>query len=234
MENIIIARTKAFTLIELLVVISIIAILLSVLIPALGLAKKKAESVICLSNLKQIGLAANLYAEAFNGYVPRGAGGTAYLWFELFLPFLGDNQNDGDYRNVKIYKCNSFPTTGTGLYNISNSLQTVCYVMNDWSQSGPWTGQPTKLSEFKRPRRTIYLADNEDGYWRPVIQARTDPDISRCDVFNAGHLPTSNSDDITYGRRIASQRHREGSNALFVDWHATWVRSEEMTEDMWH
>ena len=226
------SKRKGFTLIELLVVISIIAVLLSILMPALNSAKKRAEEVICKSNLKQVGLAANLYAEAYDNYVPRGAG--THLWFVEFLPFLGNERNEGNYRNVKIYKCKSFPRTGTGLYNVPNSRQTVCYVMNDWSPSGSSISQPTKLSKFRRPNRTIYLADNESGYWRPIIEDENSPDINRCDVFDIGHLPDSDSHDITYGRRIAKERHRDGCNALFVDWHAEWVSAEEMTESMWH
>ena len=225
-------RFRAFTLIELLVVISIIAVLLSILMPALKAAKKRTEAVLCQSNLRQVGIAANLYAEAYDNYVPRGAG--TQLWFVEFLPFLGNEQNDGDYRNVKIYKCKSFPRTGTGLYNVPNSRQTVCYVMNDWSPSGSWISQPTKLSKFRRPNSTIYLADNEAGDWRPIIEDENSPEISRCDVFDPGHLPTSDSHDILRGRRIARQRHRDGCNVLFVDWHVGWVRAEDMTESMWH
>ena len=156
-----------------------------------------------------------------------------------FLPYVGQRHNKGDYKSVKIYRCKSFPTTGYGLRNVSNSRQTVCYVINDWTfssrtdQSGTSMGRPTKLSVFKRPAYTIYLADNEDGFWRPIIESENSQDIIRCDIFIRTHLPDSTSTHINDGRRVARERHSEGCNVLFLDWHSEHVRAEDMTIGMW-
>lgn len=63
-------RTGSFTLVEMLVVISVIAILSSLLLPALGKAKGAAKAIACSGNLKQIGVQFAMYADDNNGWVP--------------------------------------------------------------------------------------------------------------------------------------------------------------------
>ena len=221
-------RNKAFTLIELLVVIAIIALLMGILLPVLHKAREQGKDVICRSNLRQIGLGTNLYAEDWDQMVPRGSAGYT-AWYMRFMPFLAQKPIDNDYRNVEIYRCPSYP----------NKDQTICFVVNGWDfkDRNDWTGReiitPTRLTKCMRRAETVYLVDNENGSWRAIIRSATDPDVYRCDVWNPGHLPMSDSQDITTGRRIARARHKNGCNGLYLDWHVEWIAAEEMDATMW-
>jgi prepilin-type N-terminal cleavage/methylation domain-containing protein/prepilin-type processing-associated H-X9-DG protein len=223
-------KPRGFTLIELLVVIAIIALLLAILMPALQRVKKQAQGVVCQNNLKQVGTAAFMYADEYEQFVPRGlAGGTGKAWFQLFMPLLSQKPINNDYRTVDIYRCPSYP----------DKEQTVCYVVNGWEfdNENDMTGSeillPSKLSECTQPAYTIFLTDNEDGPWRHIVTKAADPGHNRCDVWTPGHLPSSDSEDVTNGRRVARARHRNGSNCLFLDWHVDWMDAEDITIDFW-
>ncbi len=89
-------KTNGFTLIELLVVISIIAVLMSIMMPALGKAREVAKNAMCRSNTKNVALAALLWSEDNDGWALPGLWDRGLDGDSLLKPYLGDaDSGDG-------------------------------------------------------------------------------------------------------------------------------------------
>ena len=160
-------RTGAFfTLIELLIVIAIIAILASLLLPALHMAREKAKAVACTGKLKQIGFGINCYTSDYREYFPPGRMGVQ-PWMVLLYPYVKNDCGDAvrgfrKFSQNTIWHCPSTANPETEQpARISYGYNVMLFGGNDYDPN-PWqtaVTPPIKAAQIKHPSRQLIVCD---------------------------------------------------------------------------
>ena len=239
---------KAFTLVELLVVISIIALLVSILLPALNKAREQAKKVICLTNMHSFALANIGYAGDNEDWLPvLGQPQSNIPWVltdpgmakdsrPLWAPYLGYDLEEGS----DVFYCPSLPIRrdDPGMWDLPVPAITYCYfggfnIMAGTGNSQPggppahtlWTSFydiPTKLSSTK-PQTTlmgdqVYRLGTDEGY---IYNHGKAPSKTRQKFFNYAGI-------ILGGDLAPMNLEPDGANLARADGSARWDDFMEM------
>jgi prepilin-type N-terminal cleavage/methylation domain-containing protein len=160
-------KRSGFTLVELLVIIGIIGILASLLLPALGAARRKAQGTVCLNNLRQLNLGLGMFAEEHDGLYPN----TNQVWYyyrQMIAPYVGVSSNSfacpADSFMIDILTGAAFKETA----HLSAEYNFVSYAFNGrrpnslgWPEMG-LTEIPAQ--RVREPSRTISLYEMPAGF----------------------------------------------------------------------
>jgi prepilin-type N-terminal cleavage/methylation domain-containing protein/prepilin-type processing-associated H-X9-DG protein len=155
-------RRAAFTLIELLVVIAIIAILASLLLPALTNAKASAKAAVCKSNQRQFGLATALYANDYGDHMPQqeAANSWQYNWLDQLWPYVVSGSTDWLDGKGRLMYCPNSVRRQAGPYYYPDYGYSGR--IGKMSRPGYLLYEPRRLGGCKMPSRMVYLLDTND------------------------------------------------------------------------
>lgn len=210
-------RRSAFTLIELLVTISVIALLIAIMMPALGQARDSARQVVCGSNLRQVALAGHTYAADHRQHLPPGSPSSGFAPAMFYQPASNFDLREsfGPYlQGFDAWKC---PAVGP-VADLDDPANTrfACYNTygympgRDTPSFGTGQPHPTHLDAVADPARTVFQQDTvREGTYGTF-------------EYNHGEGKHITIGDNNPSMAIFAGDDPAGANISFFDGHAAW------------
>jgi prepilin-type N-terminal cleavage/methylation domain-containing protein len=194
----VIKKTKAFTLIELLVVISVIALMMAILMPALSKARKLARQTICGTRVKQIIYGAVLAANDNNGRLPRGGYNFGNQNFDDAIQFRAE-----EFLNLCSYLIGTSSSVNININMPQEELEVIARRVFDGKASKNFVCPELEKFEYER---SDLLFKNQTKTNLPYIHVRKDGWTTRLGYCYLGGFDTDKWDWNTYPKTVEKWR----------------------------